>query len=189
MPHTNTHTQVLHDTTLIQLLTFCKGPPNTPVAICVSSSSQDTPSPQRPLSPSFTSSRRAQDSTDSKLASPSAASAASLVLPGRQEQVPQYQPLAAADKGLVQRDTRSCHEPRSLLLSTQQGTWESGVERNVDWRRDPEAVGEKMRQERRGVRRERGIDYREVAEVNVRHIDRNLRPKTPVEVGVDGFML
>jgi hypothetical protein len=99
--------------------------------------------------------------------------------------VPQYQPLAAGDKGLVHRDTHNrLNEPRSPLLSTQQGTWVSGVERNVDWRRDPEAVREKMRQERSGMRRERGIESGEVVEVNLR-----LRPKTHVEVGVDGWML
>ena len=47
-----------------------------------------------------------------------------------------------------------------------------------------EAVGEQMREERRGVRRERGIESGEMVEVNVR-----LRPKTPVEIGVDGWML
>ena len=60
----------------------------------------------------------------------------------------------------------------------------SRVERTVDWRRGLEAVGEQMREERRGVRRERGIESGEMVEVNVR-----LRPKTPVEIGVDGWML
>jgi len=126
---------------LDELLTFCKGPPNTPVTFYVSS--------------------------------PSAVACVS-----------QKQPLAAGSKGLVQRDTCNSHESRSQLLSTQQGALGSRVERNVDWRRGLEAVGEQMREERRGVRRERGIESGEMVEVNVR-----LRPKTPVEIGVDGWML
>ena len=82
----------------------------------------------------------------------------------------QDSPEAAAKRSVLidstQRDIRnSLNEPRSPLLSTQQGTWVSCVERNVDWRRDPEVVREKMRQERSGVRRERRIESGKVFDV------------------------
>ena len=164
MANARAQTQALQDMTLQQLLALFKGPPNTPVAITVSSSSH------------------CQEGGDavparSPLISPphDAVGGHRLVRDGQSPRSPPHtaSPVFSARSSASFSQGQRSRETR---------TWGSGGERHENSNSWGEPFAAFERQQRRGA--ERVAENAEVEEIKVR-----LRGKAPIELGVDAWML